>query len=376
MLTERIHTSKYSFFDKLLSIDYFLIFIIIAIGSISVFAIYSTESGEFSYYTKNHLIRLVAFFVMFLILSFVRITFWYRNAYMFYLFCLFALIVVLLFGITASGSKRWVNLYFLNLQPSELMKIAIIVCFSRYYHRIQSSDIDSYRYLLIPIILLIIPCYLVIMQPDLGTSILIAGSGIFVIWIAGLNIKYFVYSGLLLLVSFPFVVSILKPYQKSRILTFFNPERDPLGAGYQIIQSKIAIGSGGFFGKGYLKGTQSYLEFLPEKHTDFIFTLFSEEFGFLGSIILMLLYILLISRVISIGFSVRSFFAKLYCFGFASAIFLYVFVNIAMVLGLLPIVGAPLPIMSYGGSSMLSIMLGLSIVMSCKIYSQEQISQY
>ena len=376
MLTERIHTSKYSFFDKLLSIDYYLIFIVILIGSISVFAIYSTEGGEFSYYTKNHLIRLVAFFIMFLILSFVKITFWYRNAYIFYLFCFFLLVVVLLFGITASGSKRWVNLYFLNLQPSELMKIAIIVCFARYYHRIQSVDIQSYRFLLIPIILLIVPCYLVINQPDLGTSILIAGSGIVVIWIAGLNIKYFVYSGLLFLVSFPFVVSILKPYQKSRILTFFNPDRDPLGAGYQIIQSKIAIGSGGFFGKGYLKGTQSYLEFLPEKHTDFIFTLFSEEFGFLGSIILMLLYILLISRVISIGFSVRSFFAKLYCFGFASAIFLYVFVNIAMVLGLLPIVGAPLPIMSYGGSSMLSIMLGLSIVMSCKIYSQDQISNY
>ena len=376
MLTERIHTSKYSFFDKLLAIDYFLIFIVILIGAISVFAIYSTESGEFSYYTKNHLIRLVAFFVMFLFLSFVKITFWYRNAYIFYLICLFLLIIVLLFGITASGSKRWVSLYFLNLQPSELMKIAIIVCFARYYHRIQSVDIQSYRFLLIPVILIIIPCYLVITQPDLGTSILIAGSGIVVIWIAGLNIKYFVYSSLLFLVSFPFVVSILKPYQKSRILTFFNPERDPLGAGYQIIQSKIAIGSGGFFGKGYLKGTQNYLEFLPEKHTDFIFTLFSEEFGFLGSIILMLLYILLISRVISIGFFVRSFFAKLYCFGFASAIFLYVFVNIAMVLGLLPIVGAPLPIMSYGGSSMLSIMLGLSIVMSCKIYSQIQITHY
>tara|TARA_Y100000590_G_scaffold468467_1_gene651334 strand:+ start:410 stop:1540 length:1131 start_codon:yes stop_codon:yes gene_type:complete len=376
MLTERVHTSKYSIFDKLLSVDYFLIVIVISIGAISVFAIHSTEGGEFSYYTKNHLIRLVAFFTMFLFLSFVRITFWYKNAYIFYIICLLALFLVLLFGVTANSSKRWINLYFLNLQPSELMKIAIIVCFARYYHRIQSSDIQSYRYLLIPIVLIIIPCYLVIMQPDLGTSILIAGSGIFVIWIAGLNIKYFVYSGLLLLVSFPFIVSVLKPYQKSRILTFFNPDRDPLGAGYQIIQSKIAIGSGGFFGKGYLKGTQSYLEFLPEKHTDFIFTLFSEEFGFLGSIILMLLYILLISRVISIGFIVRSFFAKLYCFGFASAIFLYVFVNIAMVLGLLPIVGAPLPIMSYGGSSMLSIMLGLSIVMSCKIYSQEQISNY
>ena len=376
MLTERLNTSKSSFFDKLLSVDYFLIFIVIFIGAISVFAIHSTEGGEFSYYTKNHLIRLIAFFGMFLALSFVKINFWYRNAYLFYLICLLLLVTVLLFGITASGSKRWINLYFLNLQPSELMKIAIIVCFARYYHRIQSVDIQSYRFLLIPTILLIIPCYLVINQPDLGTSILIAGSGIVVIWIAGLNIKYFVYSSLLLLVSFPFVVSILKPYQKSRILTFFNPDRDPLGAGYQIIQSKIAIGSGGFFGKGYLKGTQSYLEFLPEKHTDFIFTLFSEEFGFLGSIILMLLYVLLISRVISIGFSARSFFAKLYCFGFASAIFLYVFVNISMVLGLLPIVGAPLPIMSYGGSSMLSIMLGLSIVMSCKIYSQDQISSY
>ena len=376
MLTERIHTSKYSFFDKLLAIDYFLIFIVILIGAISVFAIHSTEGGEFSYYTKNHLIRLVVFFVMFLFLSFVKITFWYRNAYTFYFICLFLLIIVLLFGITASGSKRWVSLYFINLQPSELMKIAIIVCFARYYHRIQSVDIQSYRFLFFPAVLIIIPCYLVITQPDLGTSILIAGSGIVVMWIAGVNIKYFVYSSLLFLVSFPFVVSILKPYQKSRILTFFNPERDPLGAGYQIIQSKIAIGSGGFFGKGYLKGTQNYLEFLPEKHTDFIFTLFSEEFGFLGSIILMLLYILLISRVISIGFFVRSFFAKLYCFGFASAIFLYVFVNIAMVLGLLPIVGAPLPIMSYGGSSMLSIMLGLSIVMSCKIYSQVQITHY
>jgi len=376
MLRERLSTSRYSFIEKLKSIDYFLILIVLCIGAISVFAIYSTESGNFSYYTKNHLIRLLAFFSMFLVLSFIRISIWYKNAYFFYFICFLLLIFVLLFGITASGSKRWLDLYFLNLQPSELMKIAVIVCFARYYHRIQNVDVQSYKFLLQPVILLIFPCYLVIQQPDLGTSILIAGSGVAIIWLAGLNIKYFVYTGLMILVSLPFAISILKPYQKSRILTFFNPDRDPLGAGYQIIQSKIAIGSGGFFGKGFLKGTQSYLEFLPEKHTDFIFTLFSEEFGFLGSIILLLLYVLLIYRITSIGFFVRSFFAKLYCFGFASAIFLYVFVNIAMVLGLLPIVGAPLPIMSYGGSSMLSIMLGLSIVMSCKIYSQEQISYY
>ena len=376
MLTERLNTRNYSLFEKLKSVDYFLILIIILIGAISVFAIYSTERGEFSFYTKNHLLRFLVFFGMFLVLSFVRITFWYKNAYFFYAVCVSLLFITLFFGLMASGSRRWLDLYFLNLQPSEIMKIAIIVCFARYYHRIQTAEIQNYKFILVPIILLLIPCYLVVQQPDLGTSVLIAGTGIIIIWLAGLNIKYFVYSGLLLIVSLPFAVSILKPYQKSRILTFFNPDRDPLGAGYQIIQSKIAIGSGGFFGKGFLKGTQSYLEFLPEKHTDFIFTLFSEEFGFLGSIILLLLYILLIYRIIIIGFYSKSFFSKLFCFGFASGIFLYIFVNISMVLGLLPIVGAPLPIMSYGGSSMLSIMLGLSIVMSCKIYSQDQISNY
>ena len=195
----------------------------------------------------------------------------------------------------------------------------------------------------------------------------------YVLWFAGINHKYFIYTVLGFVISLPFIIAFLKPYQKLRVLTFLNPDRDPLGAGYQIIQSKIAVGSGGIFGKGFLKGTQSYLEFLPEKHTDFIFTLFSEEFGFVGSMFLILLYALLIYRIIRIGFSSRSFFAKLYCFGFASALFLYIFVNIAMVVGLLPIVGAPLPIMSYGGSSMLSIMLGLGIVMSCKIYSRDPI---
>ena len=172
----------------------------------------------------------------------------------------------------------------------------------------------------------------------------------------------------------PFAISILKPYQKIRILTFFNPERDPLGAGYQIMQSKIAVGSGGLFGKGFLKGSQSYLEYLPEKHTDFIFTLFSEEFGFVGSVTLLILYAVLIYRIIIIGTKSRSYFSKFYCYGFASALFIYITINMCMVLGLVPIVGSPLPIMSYGGSAMLSTMIGLSIVMSCKIYHNEIIS--
>jgi len=172
----------------------------------------------------------------------------------------------------------------------------------------------------------------------------------------------------------PFIISFLKPYQKLRVLTFLDPDRDPLGAGYQIIQSKIAVGSGGLTGKGFLKGTQSYLEFLPEKHTDFIFTLFAEEHGFLGSLGLLLVYIIIIYRILKIGSISRSYFAKLFCYGYGSAIFFYVSVNMSMVLGLLPIVGSPLPIMSYGGSSMLATMIGFSIVMSAKINHKQLIA--
>ncbi|MDA7573563.1 rod shape-determining protein RodA, partial [Candidatus Pelagibacter sp.] len=265
-------------------------------------------------------------------------------------------------------------LYFINLQPSELMKIAIIACLAKYYHRIQADKVNSFQSILIALIILILPIMLVISQPDLGTSILIGLSGFVVIWLAGINIKYVIYSFFTLLISLPFAISFLKDYQKSRILTFIDPDRDPLGAGYQIIQSKIAVGSGGFTGKGFLKGTQSYLEFLPEKHTDFIFTLFAEEHGFLGSLGLLLIYIIIIYRVYKIGSISRSFFAKLFCFGYGSAIFFYVTVNMSMVLGLLPIVGSPLPIMSYGGSSMLATMIGFAIVMSAKINHKKLIA--
>jgi rod shape determining protein RodA len=203
---------------------------------------------------------------------------------------------------------------------------------------------------------------LVIVQPDLGTSVLIAVSGIAVLWFAGINHKYFIYTMLGFVISLPFVIAFLKPYQKLRVLTFLNPDKDPLGAGYQIIQSKIAVGSGGIFGKGFLKGTQSYLEFLPEKHTDFIFTL------------LLVIYIIIIYRIIAIGANSRSYFAKLFCYGFGAAIFVFITINMSMVLGLLPIVGSPLPIMSYGGSSMLATMIGFGIVMSARVHSQQLIA--
>ena len=374
MLRTRLYSDQLTFFQKVRSFDILLILSTLALGAIGVVAMYSSDGGEVSYYTKSHFIRFSVFFSMMLVLSFIKLRFWHYVGYIFYVIVILLLFYAYLYGITVSGSQRWINLYFINLQPSELMKVAIIICFAKYYHRIQINSVNNFRNLLIPIVILLLPIMLVLSQPDLGTSILIALSGLVVIWLSGVNIKYFVYSTLALIVSAPFVISFLKPYQKLRILTFFNPERDPLGAGYQIIQSKIAVGSGGLAGKGFLKGTQSYLEFLPEKHTDFIFTLFSEEFGFLGSVGLLLVYSLMIYRIISIGTINRSFFGKLYCYGFGSAIFIYVVVNMCMVLGLLPIVGSPLPIMSYGGSSMLATMIGLSIVMSSKIYNRQVIN--
>jgi rod shape determining protein RodA len=275
------------------------------------------------------------------------------------------------FGVSVSGSKRWFVLIAFNFLSFFLMKVAIIIFLARYYNKIPFHSASQLKFLLQPIFVLIVPVVLVIIQPDLGTATLIATGGLVVIWLAGLRIKYFFYSFITFVCAIPFMIALLKPYQKIRILTFLNPERDSLGAGYQLIQSKIAIGSGGLWGKGYLKGSQSYLDYLPEKHTDFIFVLYSEEFGFVGSVLLLLIYALIIQKIIAIGSLARNSFAKLYCYGFASAFFIYVIVNMAMVLGLLPIVGAPLPIMSYGGSVMLSIMIGMGIVMSSKIYAQE-----
>jgi rod shape determining protein RodA len=374
MVTNYFHKGNLTFKDKILALDFVLIFLILILGIISIFAIYSTEQGNFGYYTKSHLYRFCVFFSLFIILSFFDIRLWYKISFLFYFIVLLLLLSVEFYGVTASGSKRWINLFFINLQPSELMKIALIIFLARYYYKIPSDQVTNIKYIITPIIALFVPVLLVVSQPDLGTSVLILAGGVAVIWLTGFRVRYFLYSSLVFICLIPVGISFLKPYQKARILTFLNPERDPLGAGYQIIQSKIAVGSGGIFGKGFLQGSQSYLDYLPEKHTDFIFTLFAEEFGFVGSVLLLLIYVIIIFRIVSIGNECKNNFAKLYCFGFATAFFVYVVVNMMMVLGLLPIVGAPLPIMSYGGSSMLSIMIGLAIVMSCKIHQWETIN--
>ena len=361
-----------SFRDKIFSLDYQLIFLVLLLGVISFFAMYSTERGNFDYYTKSHVFRFAIFFTMFIMMPFMNIKFWYKSAYFFYFIILILLLGVDFFGITAQGSKRWISLFIFNLQPSELMKVALILFLARYYNKIPYNDVNRVKFMIIPTFALFIPFALVINQPDLGTAVLIAISGLTVVWLSGFKMKYFAFSSLIFVCLAPVIIAFLQPYQKMRILTFLNPERDPLGAGYQIIQSKIAVGSGGIAGKGFLKGSQSYLDYLPEKQTDFIFTLFSEEFGFVGSVMLLIIYALIIYRIFLIGNDSRNNFERLFCFGFAAAFFIFVAVNMSMVLGLLPIVGAPLPIMSYGGSSMLSIMMGLGIVMSCKVYRNEQ----
>ena len=366
--------SELTFIQKVKSLDYILLFSITLLSVISVFVMYSTDGGEILYHTKSHFIKLLIFFPLMLIISFFNIKFWHITSYFFYFVIILLLIWVSIDGIKASGSQRWINLYLIVLQPSELMKIGIILCLAKYYHRLKIDNVNSFINIVVSLTIIIIPIILVLSQPDLGTSILIASSGLIILWLGGVKIKYFFISFVTFLISLPFIISFLKPYQKLRILTFLDPDRDPLGAGYQIIQSKIAIGSGGLSGKGFLRGTQSYLEFLPEKHTDFIFTLFSEEFGFFGSIGLLIIYIVIISRIIRIGAISRSNFAKLFCFGFAFAIFIYIVVNLSMVLGLLPIVGSPLPIMSYGGSSMLATMIGFGIVLSAKINHRQTIS--
>ena len=367
-------SNEITLFQKIKNLDYILLISVILLSVLSVFVMYSTDGGEILFHTKNHFVKLAVFFPLMIFVAFFNIKFWHNFSYIIYFIVILLLIYVSFFGLKSSGSQRWMDLYLFVLQPSELMKIAIIMCLAKYFHRIKIENVNSFTSITIVLSIIIIPIIFVIAQPDLGTSILIALSGLIILWLGGMKIKYFIYSFITFLISLPFIISFLKPYQKLRILTFLDPDRDPLGAGYQIIQSKIAIGSGGLNGKGFLKGTQSYLDFLPEKHTDFIFTLFSEEFGFIGSVGLLILYVIIIFRIVRIGAISRSNFARLFCFGYAFAIFIYIVVNLSMVLGLLPIVGSPLPIMSYGGSSMLATMIGFGIVLSAKINHKQMIA--
>jgi len=355
--------------EKFFMFDWLFFSLVILLISVGLLTIYSVDKVETNYLVK-HSLRIAISIGIFFIVAFTNIKFWYRYAYVFYLIVLGLLFYVSFFGFSALGAKRWINLYFFNIQPSELMKVAVILALARYYQFIKIEDIDRLSNLIIPLFIIIIPFFLVANQPDLGTGIFILIVSIGMLWLAGLNLKIFLTGLVSLFVLAPFVISFLKPYQQKRILTFLNPENDPLGSGYQVIQSKIAIGSAGFFGKGFKQGSQSNLEFLPEKHTDFIFTVFAEQFGFLGSLLLIFIFFGIILTILTISLQSQNNFSRLVCFGIGFNIFVYLAVNLGMVTGLLPVVGVPLPIISYGGTAMLTTMFALGIVMSAKIHKE------
>ncbi len=355
-----------SAFAKLQSINYPLLGLIIALFFVGLAALYSISNGDFSSWPLKHsqrfLLGLIIFFIV--VLFDLRLIFGY--AYVIFFLSIISLAIIPFFGIESNGATRWINIAGISLQPSEFVKYTLILALAKYFHSIN-NDSSFIKTLIIPLIITIVPVFLVITQPDLGTALIILLGGISLFWISGLNYKYFIVGVFSILCSLPVLWQYLKDYQKERVLTFFNPERDPLGNGYHIMQSKIALGSGGIFGKGYMEGTQSHLNFLPEMQTDFIFTMLGEEFGFIGTLILLFIYAALIMISIRLALKSRSLFSKYLSLGVCNVFFIYVFVNIGMVTGLLPVVGVPLPFISYGGSSMLAVMFGFGLLMNCYI---------
>ncbi len=356
-------------FSKLLKINWIIILCLILLGLVGVASLYSAAGSDWDPWARNHLIRLIFGFFLMFVIAFIPSHFFIKYSLLSFILGIFALILVKFIG---SGSvQRWISFGSINFQPSEIMKLALILILAKYFDHISKIQLNKLIPYIIPILIIMIPGFLVISQPDLGTGLTIILLGFSILFFVGISMKFVIFSILISISSVPFIWQQLYEYQKNRILVFLNPEMDSLGSGYQIIQSKIAIGSGGLFGKGYLLGTQSRLNYLPEKHTDFIFTLISEELGFLGSISIILIFCLLITSIMKISFKVESLFSKVVVFGIGFLIFLYLSLNIGMVCGLLPVVGAPLPLVSYGGTSLLTVLIGVGIVLSINIHDKK-----
>jgi len=355
-----------SAFAKLQSINYPLLGLIITLFFVGLAALYSISNGDFNSWPLKHSQRFILGLIIFFLVIFFDLRLIFGYAYLIFFLSIISLAIIPFFGIESNGATRWINIAGISLQPSEFVKYTLILALAKYFHSIN-NDSSFIKTLIIPLIITIVPVLLVITQPDLGTALIILIGGISLFWISGLNYKYFIVGVFSILCSLPVLWQYLKDYQKDRVLTFFNPERDPLGNGYHIMQSKIALGSGGIFGKGYMEGTQSHLNFLPEMQTDFIFTMLGEEFGFIGTLLLLLIYAALIMISIRLALKSRSLFSKYLSLGVCNVFFIYVFVNIGMVTGLLPVVGVPLPFISYGGSSMLAVMFGFGLLMNCYI---------
>ncbi|MBL4615094.1 MAG: rod shape-determining protein RodA [Magnetovibrio sp.] len=338
-------------------------------ASIGFAMLYSAAGGDLDPWASRQMIRFGVGLLGMIVIAVSDIRIWLRYAYAFYFLVLVLLIAVELMGFVGMGAQRWINLGFFNVQPSELMKVALLLALARYFHGGSIEDVGRVMFLVPPAMMVAAPAFLIIRQPDLGTTLMLVLASVSIFFAAGVRMWKFVLAGVLTLISAPVAwFTILREYQKQRILTFINPETDTLGAGYHIIQSKIALGSGGMFGKGFMQGTQGSLNFLPEKQTDFIFTMLAEEFGMVGGLTLIALYTLLLAYGLVISVSSRNQFGRLVGIGVTVTFFLYVFINIAMVMGLIPVVGVPLPLVSYGGTAMLTLLCAFGLLLSVHIH--------
>ncbi len=360
---------------KVLYLNWFLVLLLSTVAGIGFLMLYSVAGGSTTPWVEPQMKRFALGLGLMFFIGMVPIWFWRSVSGLAYLVALVLLVLVEFAGETGMGAQRWLNLGFMRLQPSELAKIGLVMALAAYYDWLDLSRISKPLWILPPLIIIAVPTFLVLRQPDLGTALLLAAGGGAMMFLAGVNLLYFL-AVILLGVGVVAAVfltrgtdwQLLKNYQYGRIDTFLDPASDPLGGGYHITQSKIALGSGGWTGRGFMQGTQSRLNFLPEKHTDFIFTTLAEEFGFLGAASLLSLYVLIILFCVLSALRNRNRFASLLTLGVAVTFFLYFFINMSMVMGLVPVVGVPLPLVSYGGSAMLVLMLGFGLVQSAHVH--------
>jgi rod shape determining protein RodA len=350
--------------DRLRALPWGVLFALIGLAGFGLLILYSAAGGSMTPWAINHGVRFAVMFMLMLAIAHIDIEVWVRYAYPLYAVVLVLLIGVEVLGAVRGGSQRWLDLGIIRLQPSEFMKLAIILALARYYHFLPRMFVESPRVLWVPLLMIGFPMALVVLQPDLGTALMIGFGGLVIVFLSGVRLRWFIGAGLAVAAALPVLYSTLHEYQKKRVLIFLDPEADPLGAGYHITQSKIAIGSGGLFGKGFLQGTQSHLDYLPERQTDFIFATMAEEWGLFGGLLILGGFTYIIVWGIGVATTAKSQFARLAALGLTCTIFFYLMINLMMVMGLAPVVGIPLPLISYGGSAMLTVLVTMGILLS------------
>ena len=369
------NASMMTFSEKLARFSWGLFVPMCLVLTLSIVVLYSAGGGSWRPFALSQLSKIIVGFGVFWIAALSNIKTWIKSAYLIYAVALIMIILVTFVGHTGMGAQRWLNLGFFHVQPSELIKIALVLALARYFAWMNSVELTQFKNYLVPGAMLLVPFALIVAQPDLGTALSLGMITVGFFYIVGANRKWFIIAAILGLMAAPVVwYGGLHDYQRGRIITFLNPDSDVQGAGYQINQAKIAFGSGGMTGKGYMKGSQSQQSFLPEKQTDFIFTMLGEEFGFIGAFILLMIYTWIVVVLFWCAKMCRNRFGQLICFGFMLNFFVYYFINISMVLGLLPTVGVPLPLMSFGGSSLLSLMFGFGLCQNAYIHKDQQLS--